>query len=44
MDKTKAIVAIGWYVRHRTKIWSTIWCVVGVVSSNIDRIMEFFGK
>lgn len=30
-----------WYLRHRTKIWATVWFVVGIFGGNADRITEY---
>jgi len=39
--KDKAITRAKWYVRWRTTIWASVWCIAGVFGGNADRIKDY---
>lgn len=30
-----------WYMRNKTKVWATVWCVVGLLGGNADRAITY---
>ena len=36
----QVVEKVAWYLKYRTAIWGAVWCCVGFLGGNADRIKE----